>query len=75
MAQINGNFAQIAVQNFSRFEKEPPELRVRMIYDQLLFYLEKHNILFNYQFGFRKGYSTEYAILETIENLKYGTEL
>ena len=41
-----------------------------MIYDQLLFYLEKHNILFNYQFGFRKGYSTEYAILETIENLK-----
>ena len=40
-----------------------------MVYDQLLFYLEKHNILFNYQFGFRKGYSTEYAILETIENL------
>lgn len=25
---------------------------------------------FNYQFGFRKGYSTEYAILETVENLK-----
>ena len=41
-----------------------------MEYDQLLFYVEKHNILFNYQFGFRKGYSTEYAILETIENLK-----
>ena len=27
-------------------------------------------LLFNYQFGFRKGYSTEYAILETLENVK-----
>ena len=33
-------------------------------------YLEQHDILFNHQFGFRKGHSTEYAVLETIENLK-----
>ena len=59
-----GNYRPIAV--ISPFSK----IFERMIYDQLLFYLEKHNILFNYQFGFRKGYSTEYAILETIENLK-----
>ena len=59
-----GNYRPIAV--ISPFSK----IFERMIYDQLLFYLEKHNILFNYQFGFRKGYSTEYAIPETIENLK-----
>ena len=33
-------------------------------------FLEKECRLFNFQFGFRKGYSTEYAILETVEKLK-----
>ena len=33
-------------------------------------FLEKECLLFNFQFGFRKRYSTEYAILETLENLK-----
>ena len=33
-------------------------------------YLEKECLLFNLQFGFRKGYSNEYAILETVEKLK-----
>ena len=32
--------------------------------------LEKKCLLFNILFGFRKGYSTEYAILETVEKLK-----
>lgn len=36
----------------------------RLIYNQLYDFLEKHSILFQYQFGFRKGYSTEQAILE-----------
>ena len=31
---------------------------------------EKECLLFNFQFRFRKGCSTEYAILETLENLK-----
>ena len=42
----------------------------RIIYDQLSSFLEKHNILNKYQFGFRKGHSTEQAILEITENLK-----
>ena len=33
-------------------------------------YLEKECLLFNFQFGFQKGYSTEYATLETVEKLK-----
>jgi hypothetical protein len=35
-----------------------------MIYNQLELFLVKNGILFEYQFGFRKGYSTEQAILE-----------
>ena len=31
---------------------------------------KKECLLFNFQFGFRKEYSTEYAILETVEKLK-----
>ena len=42
----------------------------RIVYDQFMTFLEKYNILNKYQFGFRKGHSTEQAILEIIENLK-----
>lgn len=59
-----GNYRPIAI--ISPFSK----ILERLIYDQLFIYLEKKNILYDYQFGFRKGHSTEHAILETIENLK-----
>ena len=36
----------------------------------MISFLEKHKILFEYQFGFRKGHSTKHAILKTIDNLK-----
>ena len=42
----------------------------RIIYDQLSSFLEKHNILNKDQFGFRKGHSTEQAILEITDNMK-----
>ena len=42
----------------------------RLVYDQLVSYLEKECLLFNFQFGFRKGYFTEYTTLETVEKLK-----
>ncbi|EDO26803.1 predicted protein, partial [Nematostella vectensis] len=58
------NYRQIAI--LFSFKK----ILEKLVYDQLIFYLEKHNILFQYQFGFRKGHFTEHAILETIENLK-----
>ena len=38
-------------------------------YDQLYAFLEKHNILYKHQFGFRKGFSTEQAILEVTDSL------
>ena len=42
----------------------------KLVYDQLASFLEKQSILFEFQFGLRKGHSTEYAILETIDKFK-----
>ena len=42
----------------------------KIVYDQLISFLDKHKILFTYQFGFRKQHSTEQALLEITDNLK-----
>ena len=63
-----GNYRPIAV--ISPFSK----VLERLVYDQLVSYLEKECLLYNFQFGFRKGYSTEYAILETVEKLKLAVD-
>ena len=42
----------------------------RIVYNQLESSLVKTNIFFEYQFGFRKGHSTEQAILEITDSLK-----
>ena len=42
----------------------------KLIYNQLYDFLEKHNILYRYQFGFRKGHSIEQAIFEITDTLK-----
>ena len=59
-----GNYRPIAV--ISPFSK----VLERLVYDQVESYLEKECLLFNFRFGFGKGYSTEYAILKTVEKLK-----
>ena len=42
----------------------------KLIYNQLYNVLEKYSVLYKYQFGFRKGYSTGEAILEITDSLK-----
>ena len=42
----------------------------RVIYDQLITFLDDHKILNNFQFGFRKKHSTEQAILEITDKLR-----
>ena len=42
----------------------------KLIFKQLSSYIEKQNILFQYQFGFRKGYSTAQAIAELTDTLR-----
>jgi hypothetical protein len=41
----------------------------KFVHMQLMRFLNKHKILFEYQFGFREKYSTTLAITEIIENL------
>ena len=59
-----GNYRPIAI--ISSFSK----VLEKLVYDQLASFLEKQSILFEFQFGFRKGHYTEHAILETIDNFK-----
>ena len=42
----------------------------KLVYKQLINYIEKHDILFQFQFGFRKGHSTAQAVSEIADNLR-----
>ena len=41
----------------------------RLMYNRLMDYVTKNNILSNYQFGFRKGYSTDMALTILIDKI------
>ena len=40
------------------------------MHNRLESYLESHNIIFKHQFGFRKGYTTEHALMSITEQIK-----
>ena len=42
----------------------------KLVYKQLINYIEKHDILFQFQFGFRKGHLTAQAVSEIADNLR-----
>ena len=42
----------------------------KLLYRRLYKFLVKHNVLYKYQFGFRRGYSTTMALIEVINNIK-----
>ena len=42
----------------------------KCIYNQLINYIEKHKIIFQFQYGFRKGHSTAQAITEITNTLR-----
>ena len=49
--------------NFNRiFEK--------IMYKRMTSYIEKHNLLYTSQYGFRKGHSTQHAILDIINDIQ-----
>ena len=54
------------ISTFSTFS----QIFEKLIYKQLICFVEKYNILSECQFGFRKGHSTEQAITEITENFK-----
>ena len=59
-----GNYRPIAF--LSPFAK----ILERLVYNQPSHLLEKEKILFKHQFGFKKNYFTDQAILELTDNLK-----
>lgn len=46
----------------------------KILYDKLLLYFEENNFLYNYQFGFRKGCSTEDAVLNVVQFICSGLD-
>ena len=46
----------------------------KILHKRLYNYLNKFNILYKYQFGFRKGHSTTQALIELTDNIKRGLD-
>ena len=42
----------------------------KIIYSRLIKYIDKFNLLYKYQYGFRKNHSTEHALLELMVQIK-----
>jgi len=42
----------------------------RIMYNRLEKYLEKHSLLYDHQFGFRKSFSTEHALMSITEQIR-----
>ena len=46
----------------------------KLMHKRLCAFLDEHNVLNRNQFGFRKGYSTIYALIEIIEKIRYSID-
>ena len=46
----------------------------RIVYDQLSKHLDKHNILYEYQSGFRRSYSIETALIDLSDRIKFSMD-
>ena len=42
----------------------------KIIYSRLIKYIDKYNLLYKYQYGFRKNHSTEHALIELMDQIK-----
>ena len=42
----------------------------KILYSRLIKYVDKSNILYKYQFGFRKKHSTEHALIELVDQIR-----
>ena len=44
------------------------------MYNRVIDFIEKNDILYKYQFGFRKGYGTNLAIITLVDKIVNGFE-
>ena len=61
---LPGNYRPISL--LSIFEK----ILEKLIYKRLHSFLTQHNILYDYQFGFRSNHSTTHAVIEIVDNIR-----
>ena len=45
--------------------------RPKVVYNRLIDFIEKHNILFSHQYGFRSQHSTSLALIQLIDETSY----
>ena len=60
---VPGNYRPISL--LSIFDK----IVEKLMYKRLLMFLEMNDILYEYQFGFRKNHSTSQAVMEVLDNI------
>ena len=46
----------------------------KILHARLIKYINDFNILYKYQFGFREGHSTELALIEIVDNIRYSLD-
>ena len=56
--------------NFALFLKNP----VKIMYKRLFNHLSENQMLYSKQFGFQRGYSTEYAIMQVVDQINLSFE-
>ena len=63
---------QMSVNNYRPISILSPINRIfeKILYSRLIKYIDKSNILYKYQFGFRKNHSTEHALIELVDQIK-----
>ena len=66
------NGDQTSVNNFRPISILSPINKVfeKILYSRLIKYIDKSNILYKYQFGFRKKHSTEHALIELVDQIR-----
>src|SRR3984893_8683391 len=66
-AMLTSNYRPISL--ISPFAK----ILERLMYTRVMSFVDRHNVLYDYQFGFRKGYNTTLAVIDIVNMIE--TEL
>ena len=52
--------------NFTSFLKDPEK---KLMYHRLLSFINKHNLLYKYQYGFRENHGTDIALMILLDEI------
>ena len=59
------------IRSFASFAVSTALIKIfeRLMYNRLIIFLDKYNILYQNQFGFRQGHSTHYALIALVDKI------